>query len=135
MENAFIVRWPIVSSLTLHRGIAVPASRVNEVRSAIEARGLSGKDGTWQIPIPDVPLVRAKIDQLFAYENLRREDFLTGELLAVCSCGTANDACYYAFRHNRSLTNDTAVVIEFTAPMEHVTVDPKDFLCTAFQLW
>ena len=37
-------------------------------------------------------------------------------------------------RHNRGGDDDTPIMVEFRAPIEHVAVDGRDFLYTAFQL-
>jgi hypothetical protein len=47
-----------------------------------------------------------------------------------------SDAAYYALHHNFSAgRDDHPIAIEFTATIDDVYVDPRDFLCTAFQLW
>jgi hypothetical protein len=56
------------------------------------------------------------------------------ELPAICACGEEEGAAYYAWWHNRSGEDDTPVLIEFSAPVEEVAIDGRDFLCTVFQL-
>jgi hypothetical protein len=74
---------------------------------------------------------------LFAKPNLTTEETRgkhSPEVPAICACGEEDGASHYAWRHNRSEEDDTPVMIEFKAPIEHVAVDGRDFLYTAFQL-
>jgi hypothetical protein len=123
--------------LTLHRGFAVAGSESEKVIAKIRNGGLSGTEGRWKFQIPDISEVRTRLETLFAKPDLTREDIFAARPFAgICACGTASGAAYYAIRHNVSPGEaDHSIAIEFTAPMEQVYVDPRDFLCTAFQLW
>lgn len=121
--------------LIFYRGIAVPSSSASEVTHRILQNGMVGNEGRWEIPLPNIQDVRSRIDQLFARTDLTRDDLGQLNSAALCACGTSAGGAYYALRHNHSSANDAGLLIEFTAPVEEVVVDPKDFLCTAFQLW
>lgn len=123
--------------LSLYRGIAVPSARAGSVFSNISSRGLYGNEGKWAFVVPDVARVRKQLDVLFTRPGLTREDlFQNTPFPGICACGSPIGAEYYAARHNYSPDkNDHPIVIEFDAPLDKVYVDPRDFLCTAFQFW
>jgi hypothetical protein len=122
--------------LILYRGIAVPSDQASGVIVDIERRGLHGDIGTWGFRVPDMSVVRREIDNLFARPDLDSAAiFEPGEFPGVCACGGRVGADYYAGQHNKGGEDDQPIVIEFEAPLEDVYVDPRDFLCTVFQLW
>lgn len=53
-------------SITLHRGIAVPAARVPQVVARIRAVGIDGTEGQWRFRVPDPCRVRGQLDALFS---------------------------------------------------------------------
>jgi len=125
-----------MKTLSLYRGIAVPSARVDAVVAAIESRGLRGDEGDWKFQVPDVAKVRADIEALFARPDLTIKDiFQSTPFLGICACGTSSGGEYYAAKHNFSTKNDYPLTIEFEAALDKIYVDPRDFLCTAFQLW
>lgn len=122
--------------LTLYRGIAVPSKRAEEVMATIASSGLRGDEGNWRFTVPDVAAVRGEIDDLFRNPSLTSNDiFRETPFLGVCACGTAGSAHYYAASHNASVLNDQPLCIEFDTSLDVIYVDPRDFLCTAFQSW
>jgi hypothetical protein len=126
-----------MSTLRLFRGITVPSATAQDVIRSIYADGLSGTEGDSKFQIPDIADVRQRLEFLFTKPDLRLNDFFAlTPFPGICACGTHSGAAYYATRHNFSLDkNDYSVAIEFTASIDDVYVDPRDFLCTAFQLW
>lgn len=118
--------------LTFFRGIAVPSAAVEDIVADIRERGLHEGGRRWRMfqQWPSDPAA------LFAKPDLTTHD-TRGEsvpkLPAICACGDEDGAAHYAWRHNRSGDNDTPVIIAFTAPIECVDVDGKDFLYTAIQ--
>lgn len=124
-------------TLTLHRGIAVPQEEAARVAASIEKNGMSGSEGTWSFSIPDIVDIRTRLEELFSKANLTKDDvFSVTPFRGLCACGSPSGAAYYAFRHNFSSNrNNHAIAIEFTAEMDDVYIDPRDFLCTAFQFW
>ncbi len=127
-----------MQSVTLHRGIAVPAAEADRVVERIRAFGIEGTEGTtWKFHIPDPDEVRRRLDALYAKPDLTREDILgDAPSVGICACGTASGAAYYACKHNFSLDkNDHPIALEFRVPVDGVYVDSRDFLCAAFQLW
>ena len=119
--------------LTFYRGLAVPEAVAQTVMDDIRQRGLHMSGRCWSM------YQKRPLDpgSLFA-----RADLTTGETRgdhipeepAICACGEEDGAAHYAWRHNRSGDDDTPLMIEFKAPVEHVAVDGRDFLYTAFQL-
>jgi hypothetical protein len=124
-------------TITLHRGIAVARGGADRVAAIIQTDGLSGGEGRLRFQLPDIAEVRKRLDALFAKLDLTRADiFAATPFDGICACGTPLGAKYYALQHNFSAEkHDHPIVIEFTAPTDEVYVDPRDFLCTAFQLW
>lgn len=135
--NLYNVRHPRMRTLTLHRGLAVARGDAKRVIETIRTRGLAGTEGMWRLPLPDIVEMRTRLAALFAKPDLTRDDiFIRTPFDGICACGVPSDAAYYALQHNFSAeTNDHPIVIDFTAPIDEVYVDPRDFLCTAFQLW
>jgi len=108
----------------------------------IETVGISGTEGKWQPTMQDPRKVRRRIDALFNKPNLTFEDVVEDAWRAgTFACGTELGAKYYACLHNYSRDvlrpgvppPDYPIVVEFTAPIDEVYVDSRDFLCTAFQ--
>ncbi len=125
-----------MKTLALYRGIAVPSAKADDVAAAVGSRGLGGDEGRWRFVVPDIAKVRAELEVLFTRPDLTRNDiFRDTPFPGICACGTSSDGEYYAARHNFSTEDDYPLVIEFDAALDMVYVDPRDFLCTAFQLW
>lgn len=124
-------------NLTLYRGIAVAEKEAARVVASIWKNGMPGSKGTWKFMIPNIVDVRARLEKLFSKADLTDDDiFSITPFRGLCACGTPSGAAYYALCHNFSAyRNNHAIAIEFTADMDEVYVDPRDFLCTAFQLW
>ena len=117
--------------MRLFRGMAVPASKADSVVSAIKVEGLAsgqgGREFDFNHPGP--------LDALFLKDNLSTEDTRSDDRqFAVCACGDEIGAAYYAWRHNHSSDNNTAVMVEFEADDRSIAVDGRDFLYTVFQL-
>jgi len=126
------------TTLTLFRGIAVPASRSEDITRSILANGIRGDEGGWRIPWVSV---RPQLDALFRKQDLAIKDTRPTSpnedaSRTVCACGDRDGAAFYALEHNRHTGRDeTPLVIEIVAPAESVAVDGRDFLYTCFQLW
>jgi len=108
----------------------------------IETVGISGTEGGGQVRMQDPRKVRRRIDALFNKPNLTFEDVVEDAWpAATFACGTEFGAKYYACMHNYSRDEsrpgepppDYPIMVEFTAPIDEVYVDSRDFLCTAFQ--
>ncbi len=122
--------------VTLYRGLAIPKGDARRTESRIRSEGISGIDGQWEFPFPDIPHVRASLEPLFHKPDLTRDHVLANShFSAFCACGTEAGAAYYALRHNRTASQNHPLVIEFTVSIDNICVDPRDFLCTAFQFW
>ena len=52
---------------------------------------------------------------------------------AIYACGDEDGALHYANVRNKTLENDTPIIIEFEAPPSSVIIDGKDFLYPIFQ--
>lgn len=124
-------------TFTMHRGIAVPRDSSVRITASILAGGMSGSEGRWSFRLPDIVDVPGRLESLFGKAGLTRDDiFDSTPFNGLCACGTPSGAAYYALRHNFSAERDDhPLAIEFTADIDYVYVDPRDFLCTAFQLW
>ena len=120
-----------MTTLRFYRGIAVPAASAEDVVSSIRTYGLNEGQGTrtvdhlWRLT-SGVSIHKPEI----SLDDTRNADWR----LAVCACGTLGGAEYYAWEHNRSRSNDTSVLIEFESHIDHVRIDGRDFLYTAFQM-
>lgn len=119
--------------MLFHRGITVPAGQRDAIIASIEKSGLAQGQGRWTMghrhPGP--------LDLLLAKPDLSLEDTRPDGLEddpAVCACGEPDGAAYYAWRHNRSSTNNTPIIITFEAPVSAVAIDGRDFLYTVFQI-
>lgn len=125
-----------MSTLTLHRGIAVPSSEAKDVIAKVRSTGLLGNEGGWKFSVPIVRKVRDELERLFARPGLTADEIF-GEAIApgICACGSSLGAQYYAARHNSNENDDYPMVIAFEAPLDRTYVDPRDFLCTVFQMW
>jgi len=126
-----------MTTFTLHRGIAIPRANSERVVANIQATGMSGSEGRWRFQLPAIADVRRELDRFYAKPDLTRDDFFAAAPFnGLCAGGRPSDAAYYALRHNSCADrNDQPLAIEFTADIVDVYVDPRDFLCTAFQLW
>lgn len=126
-----------MTTLTLYRGIAVPEQLSQATISQIQSNGLSGTEGKWQFELPEITAVRVQMDSLLSRPDLTCQHIF-GETHrdGICASGTAAGAEYYALRHNFTAgENNSPIVIAFTASLDEVYVDGRDFLCTAVQLW
>jgi hypothetical protein len=114
------------------RGIAVPADRAEITMAEIGRNGLASGQGKWQME-HEHP---GDLDGLHLKPDLSRRDTRPDLMVvdAVCACGDADGALYYACSHNISPINTTPILIEFEAEASHVAIDGKDFLYTAFQM-
>lgn len=126
-----------MKEVTLYRGIAVPQDEGSDLVTRIRRNGIDGSEGQWRFALPDIANVRAQLEVLFAKESLTKSDvFSKTPYNGICACGSTFGAEHYALRHNFVAgEKDQPIVIEFTAPLDDVYVDSRDFLCTAFQLW
>ena len=124
-------------TVTLHRGIAVARGEAERVSATIRTEGLLGTEGKLGFIVPDIVEVRSRLHTLFAKPDLTYDDiFAATPFDGICACGTPAGAAYYATRHNFSPEDaDQPIAIEFTAPIDEVYVDSRDFLCAAFQFW
>ena len=116
--------------LKLYRGIAVPAASVADVTSSILRNGLVEGQGRWTIEqLWKLPSgVSTEKYGIFS-EEIDSAEWRS----AVCACGTPEGADYYAWEHNRNMTDETPILIEFEANVDQVRIDPRDFLFPAFQ--
>jgi len=123
-------------AVTLYRGLAVPKADAKATGKRILSEGMLGREGRWQIILPDISHVRASLEALFCKPDLTRNDVLVNsQFRALCASGTAAGAAYYAIRHNHTEREDHPLVVEFTVSIDDICVDPRDFLCSAFQFW
>ena len=120
-----------MKTLRLFRGISVPSASAADVTSSILSDGLIEGKGTWTIEHlwrlpPGVSTEIADLNPADVYKADWRP--------AVCACGTPDSAYYYASCHNKSVTNNAPILIEFEAQVDQVRIDARDFLCPAFQM-
>jgi hypothetical protein len=126
-----------LQKLALYRGIRVHHDKTDSVISKIPNDGLRAEDSQWRLPFPDVAYFRQRISDLNCKALLQEEDVAfameaTGE--AVSACGDIYSASFYAFRGSQGdLDRDYPLIIELSVPLDSITVDNKDFLCTSFQ--
>jgi len=122
--------------LILHRGISTSEIDAEETVRFIKDRGFSGKEGIWNFNIPNIAVVREKLETIFLAEHPTKDDiFGDTPFGGICACGDKIGACYYALKHNRSQEKPIAILITFEASIDDVYIDPRDFLCSAFQFW
>lgn len=119
--------------LTFYRGLAVPKADAGTVIADIRQRGLCESGRTWIM----YQKRSSDPEALFTRPDLTTKETRGDHIpedLAICACGEEDGAAHYAWRHNRHGNDDTPIMVEFRAPIEHVAVDGRDFLYTAFQL-
>ena len=120
-----------MTTLSLYRGIAVPAASVENVTSSIRRDGLIQGQGTWTIEqVWKLPAGVSTEKPELIIEETRQADWRP----AICACGTLEGAEYYAWQHNRFGAQSTPLLIEFEADLDQVRIDGRDFLYTAFQM-
>jgi hypothetical protein len=133
--------------MRLHRGITLRPSEVDEVRRKILETGLSWEDSAHsRIEMIDL---RDRLDELFQKRDLNRDDTLprrrvqtyhgeSNELIGgfpvICACGDKFSASFYACRHNfyPNAGKTEPVLVTFTAPLEDVFLDGRDWLYSIF---
>ena len=122
--------------LRLHRGITVKPGDVEAVVASTRIKGLRGDEGG-RVTAADVGAVRARFHQLRKERNTTCDILFQETVPGVFACGNPVGAKYYACKHNyyAKVGRTSPIVITFDAPLSHVYVDSRDFLCTAFQLW
>lgn len=113
------------------RGLAVPSAQIADIADKIRSDGFSTNAWRWRTEHwrPD-PRLEERID--LGIQDTR-PDAVPGTP-AVCACGDVEGAAHYAWRHNRSTSDDAPLLIEFEAPIENVAIDGKDCLYTIFQM-
>jgi len=124
--------------LTFYRGIAVESERLKKVLVTIRQFGISGDEGWWKFELPDILKVRQQIQtlrKLKSGDDIMNAIFADTPFSGVCACGDEIGSRYYALKHNRNRDKTEPLLIIFKAKIEKLYVDPRDFLCTAFQLW
>lgn len=122
--------------VTLYRGITVQSNMAKEISDDIMKKGLSGTEGRWKFEIPDIAVVRERIEDLFRKSDLKMDDWFTDTpFRGVCAGGSPSDAAFYALKHNFDKINNQPLVIEFTADINDIYVDCRDFLCSAMKCW
>lgn len=135
--------------IRLYRGIAVERSNLETIMDSIAKIGISGEEGKqWRFELPDISRVRqmCNLDHTSFQQLVGTTDDSSGERIlqiifddtpfrGVCACGDELGGRYYALAHNRTRVRTESLLIIFTANIDDVYVDPRDFLCTAFQLW
>jgi hypothetical protein len=121
--------------IRFYRGIAVPIQSVPAVIDKIRTQGLLPGDGNWRMSAADL---KERIEEIWRKPKVTFVDTKPTEGNPgpswVCACAEEKSAIYYACRHNKSVENDTSIVISFDAEVSDAVVDGRDFLYTAFQL-
>ena len=125
------------SMAKLFRGIAVSADTLNDVVEEIHSSGLRASNANqWQNEMPDPESIREYQAELLTVPSKIRDSILAMPAKpAVYACGDLFGASYYALSHNKSHQKPCSIVITFEAPIEALSIDGRDFLYTAFQLW
>lgn len=124
--------------MRLFRGIAISRNKVDDVIENLRKTGMRAGNGRWNIMAPDLKKEfqkPAKWVELISKDTLSIDETRKKGAEIICACGDKESALYYACIHNKTVTNDTPVLIEFEAPMEDVWVDGRDFLYTMMQFW
>ena len=116
------------------RGISVPTNDLFETIDTIKSNGLlninpKASYGAKNQFIRNGETLRFK-------SNLSLSDTRDKKKLsdAIYTCGDKEGAYYYANFHNRTVENDTPIIIEFEAPPSSIIVDGRDFLYPIFQM-
>jgi hypothetical protein len=118
-----------IVELTLHRGIAVDRAAVTQVAARIRERGMQGDEGKWAFRWLDLrPHLSEILQQPSLYAEITRQ---TEEpsFSAICACGDAKSATYYACKHNLN-EGEEGLIITFRSPILDCYVDCRDFLCS-----
>lgn len=123
--------------MVFYRGIAIDRQNVQTVLASITQTGISGNEGHWKFRVPDILKVRRSIDSIISLpgDQILKAIFDETPFSGICACGDEIGGRYYALKHNRTSNKTEPLLIVFTASMDDVYVDPRDFVCTAFQLW
>jgi len=125
-----------MSRLILYRGISVPRQDSKKVIREICTNGLTISDKSfWQFKRADI---RLQAPNLFNKLDLTTKDTrISKEYFPVmCACGDRLGASHYAVKHNRdSGSEKVGIIISFSASLESIYIDGRDFLYTCFQLW
>jgi hypothetical protein len=118
--------------MLLYRGIAVSHQQVADTVSHVRQNGLLPGQGSWRYLFADL---KPQLESLLQLPNLSTVHTKpTGEAPPrVGACADRTGAAYYALSHNRSIQNDTPLLITFEADVKDVIIDGRDFLYTLFQ--
>lgn len=117
--------------MKFYRGITVKHEDVEMVRADILSHGLyvNGKT-SWKFEMGDL---RPHISRLFNKTDLslgdtrpKAEKYVTHP--AICACGDELGATYYATTHNKCSEKTVPLIITFTASIDDLWVDGRDFL-------
>ena len=115
------------------RGISVPAKVSQQTVDEISTYGLVAHSpkARWKAQheiLTEIHELRSKPD--LSTNDTRDE---ANEIDAIYACGDEDGALYYANSHNKSLENNTPIIIEFEAPPSSVIIDGRDFLYSIFR--
>ncbi len=115
----------------------MPPAEVDHVMAEIKNQGLRKVDGmVWGSQMASPSAVRNRVAELMASPSTIRDrisEMHTEHLL--CACGDEFGATHYAVARSPKGDTSRGLLISFSASMNELAIDGKDFLYTVFQLW
>jgi len=123
--------------VTLFRGIAVPPANIDHVSAEIWEHGLRKVKGMlWGSQMASPSAVRGRVAELMASPSTIRariDEMPMGHL--ICACGDEFGATHYAVGRLPIGDISRGLLITFSAGLNELSIDGKDFLYTIFQFW
>ncbi|HBC3450915.1 TPA: hypothetical protein KDY51_004832 [Vibrio parahaemolyticus] len=118
----------------LYRGICVPKLELSTVVDNIYTNGMQGNEGTWKPSVPNVSEIASQVEEMFHIDDLSRDSIFGNAMNnGIYATASKNTALYYATKHNRSIENDSPILIEFEVDISSIYIDGRDLLYTVFQ--
>lgn len=123
-------------ALELYRGITIHPEQFDDLIVSITTHGLQGGEGRWKFQVPaDISkthgLARQSIDDPTIFNSMWDGPTVAG----FCACGSKDSAAFYASKHNvdQAAGKTLPVVITFSASLDRMYIDCRDFLMSTFQ--
>lgn len=120
--------------MRFYRGMSVSSDRADAIAADIRTNGLvPSPEAEWRIVFFDR---RRNIDTLRAKPDLTTKDTRDEYELSdsfICACGGETGAAWYALHHNGHDDDSSPLLITFSAEIDNVYIDGRDFLYSLFQ--